>query len=213
MTGHGTLDGGRWDIGARRWGGQEVVGYLRRGGVSYVRERESERERAGGTFFHADSARRSRQDESIQLWACVRGDTMPMPGVTVSETVQNLNALRLRPGSARASGSAGAPARGRPTRLATAILLFLGIIFCKFASACPPSYPRGYERPADPLRGCTTIAVAPLTSAVIAPTMSAFGARGGRHAPMAQPMAPPAMVELAGLSLPKMRPVRHSNPL
>ena len=35
---------------------------------------------------------------------------MPMPGVTVSETVQNLNALRLRPGSARASGSAGAHA-------------------------------------------------------------------------------------------------------
>ena len=125
--------------------------------------------------------------------------------------------------SASAAGSAPAPAhareaerRPRPTEREPATptrLSFLGHSFCKFASACPPSYPRGYGRPADPLRGCTTIAVAPLTSAVIAPTMSAFGARGGRHAPMAQPMAPPAMVELAGLSLPKMRPVRHSNPL
>ena len=156
-----------------------------------------------------DSARRSRQDESIQLWACVRGYTMPMPGVTVSETVQNLNALRLLPGSA--SRRQPAPAAPRAPRRRLDYLL--GHSYCKFASACPPSYPRGYERPADPLRGCTTIAVAPLTSAVIAPTMSAFGARGGRHAPMAQPMAPPAMVELAGLSLPKMRPVRHSNPL
>ena len=58
-------------------------------------------------------------------------DTMPMPGVTVSETVQNLNALRLRlrPGSAsrrqRQPHRQRHPAAARPTPTRLSFRAFL----------------------------------------------------------------------------------------